>query len=607
MTSLRRSRWLRVAVVAAAVYALPYAYPNEFFVHSLQTAAFTYIVIAGLNLLVGYSGQLSLGTAGFYAIGAYTSAILATRFGAPFWAGAPLGALLAALAGSLVGLLALRARGPYLAMVTIAFGIIVEVIANEWLPVTRGTAGLPNIPRPSLFGLRFGVVEYYYLVGFVAVLVWVAAENLVNSRFGRTLRALAQSEVAAEVAGINVRGWKLLIFSVSSFFAGLGGAFFAHQNGYINSDSFTFDVSVSMLVGVIAGGAGTQLGPLLGVVIVSFVPKFFAQLYDYHLMIFGGILLATLLLLPEGIAGALLRLRPAAAAPGAGGAGAGRGEGAGKGILLPAGAAAPVRDHVLLEAQGLEMDFGGLRAVAGVDLQVQAHSVHGLIGPNGSGKSTLVNLLSGVYRPTAGTIRWQGRDVTGLSPHAMARLGVTRTFQNLQLFGEQTVLENVLVGYHRHFRHGLLHFLTASPAQHREEAEFTARAMGLLELVGLADKAQLPAKSLPYGQQRLVEIARAVAAAPQLLILDEPAAGCGPGEIEEVMRVVRRLHEAGLTILIVEHHMELIMGLCDRVTVLDFGTRIAEGDPAAIRQDPQVIAAYLGGEEVAALVGGHGA
>jgi ABC-type branched-subunit amino acid transport system ATPase component/ABC-type branched-subunit amino acid transport system permease subunit len=604
MRKFLSNKWLLAAIGAGAVYLLPWLYPTVFFVHLLERFAFLYIIIAGLNLLVGYSGQLSLGHAGFYALGAYGAALTGIHFGLPFPLAVAAGAVVAAAAGTVVALLSLRAKGPYLAMVTIAFGAVIEIASNRWVKLTGGPAGL-QIDRPEWTEVG---ASYYYVVGFLALGMTLLLANMISTRFGRTLRALGQSEAAASVLGIDVRAWKMLVFAISAFYAGLGGALLAYQSTFLNSDGFQFSVSITFLIGVIVGGAGTLVGPLVGTVVIAILPQLFEQLYDYHLMIFGLILLVALLVMPEGVVGTISslwkRYRSGAQSASAGGAVV-MAEAGGRltvpAWLVPQSGA----DEVLVQTKALRMQFSGLVAVSNVDLAVKARTVHGLIGPNGSGKSTMVNLLSGIYHPTGGQVSWRGQEVTGAPPHLIAGLGVTRTFQNLQLFPTLTVLENVLVGFHRHYKTGFFHWVTASRAQAREEADFTQMAHELLTMLGLQSDAPTLAGDLPYGKQRLVEIGRALALQPSLLILDEPAAGCGPGEIEEIMRVVSHLREAGLAILIVEHHMEMIMGLCDRVTVLDFGEQIAEGSPTEIKRDPRVIQAYLGGEEVTALVGGH--
>ncbi|MBV8095800.1 MAG: branched-chain amino acid ABC transporter ATP-binding protein/permease [Acetobacteraceae bacterium] len=592
------SDWVRVAAAVLVLGLLPVLLDDPFFILVLQSLAYLFIVTLGLDILVGWTGQISLGHAGLYAVGAYTTAIMSTRLGLPFWVTAPAGIALAGLCGAALALPSLRAKGPYLAMVTIAFGFMAEVTSNRW-SFTGGPMGISSIPPPTLpGGSEMTATQYFWLIAGVALLCHLLAANLFRSRIGRTFRALQSSDIAAEIVGINVYRYKVLAFVISSVYAGIGGVFFAHQSGFINSDTFVFSFSVSLLAAVLIGGSGTLYGPLVGSVILNLIPTVFASLYKYHLYIFGGIILVTIVFLPKGIVGSLRQITwfrrvhretPDIAsdacipdfAPGS----------------LPHGAALAIRQ--------LCKSFGGIRALNGVDLAIAPGTIHGLIGPNGSGKSTLVNVLSGVYRADSGAMMLGDCALSPKRPSSMARHGVTRTFQNIRLFNELSVLDNVMVGFHLQFTCGFWRHFLQTRAAIAEEAAFRRKAIALLAFVGIGERAHDRAQDLPHGQQRMLEIARALAVRPRLLMLDEPAAGVSPAELSNLMRIIRAIRAAGVTLLVIEHHMDLIMQVSDTISVLDFGQKIAEGTAAAICADPKVIEAYLGapvapGEVVAA-------
>jgi ABC-type branched-subunit amino acid transport system ATPase component/ABC-type branched-subunit amino acid transport system permease subunit len=596
MTLLRRLRWALVLLPLL----IPLLTSNEYIVHSVLVKACVYaIVVAGLDLVVGYNGDVSVGHAGLFAVGAYTAAILMTKAGVSFWLALPAAVALTALVGVGLGIPALRLQGPYLAVTTIAFGLIIQTFINESVWLTEGSQGIQNIPALRLpGGLDFEGNHLFYLAYPVMVLALLAAHRVVRSYWGRAFLALKANAIAAECSGVDRYRYKVSAFVLSAAFAGLGGALFVHIDKYVGPTTFSLQLSILFLIALIFGGLRSIAGNVIGALLVVVLPDVFNRFADYQLLVFGLLLLGILYLLPGGLV-SLWRMGAAAVRR--------RAEQRAPGILRavpgePTGMPAIVRPlpagvGPLLETEDLTIAFGGLVAVNALRLTVRSGEVRALIGPNGSGKSTTVNLLSGVYRPTSGHVRFAGRVLDRAKPNEVSQTGIARTFQNPALFGEMTILENVLVGLHHTFRSGLAGIVLRTPRARHEEWTAVSRARALLALVGLDKIADHRADSIAYGQQRRLEIARALAQDPRLILLDEPAAGLTAGEIDELQRLVSLMRDAGVAVLLIEHHMDFVMAVSDRVTVLDFGQQIAEGTPAEVQRDERVIRAYLGTEE----------
>jgi ABC-type branched-subunit amino acid transport system ATPase component/ABC-type branched-subunit amino acid transport system permease subunit len=660
-----------VLVAVVVLLAAPLAFNDGFLQQVMQTIAFYTIAAIGLNVLVGYQGQVSLGHGALFAFGAYATALLTTNTKTPVWVAIFVAAAIAGLVGYLVALPTLRARGHYLAMVTIALAIVTFVVAQTWIAVTNGPTGIGNIPRPEWFGgttmgslrkfrpfgddgpILTGQVLYFWVCAGLALIVQLLANNLLTGRWGRTINAVRQSEIAAETIGVSVYGMKLKTFTFSAVLAGLAGALFAHQQGYIVSDTFTFDKSVELLVFVILGGVRSLFGPLIGTTVLVILPELLKtvgsydilpasnlalqvalvafggacalglarvsrkrhvtrgvltlgvivgflgftlitpQIIEHFLIVYGALLIVFLVTMPDGMAGflkALPGVRSLWQQPKSTGS---HTVSSLDGLVH----IAPEARRTGLRLDDIKMHFGGVKAIDGVSIVVEPGQVHGLIGPNGSGKSTLVNVVTGVYTPTAGQVRLGDRLLNTLRPHHIAAAGITRTFQNIQLFKDLTVLDNVMMGFHTQRHTGFLQELLRTRGAAIEEDEIRERALQLLAFLDIEHLAYSEAQSLPYGLQRMVEIARALATGPSILLLDEPAAGVNPSEIDRLSTVIRRVAASGVTMLVIEHHMDLVMGVSNHVTVLDYGKKIAEGTPDTIRSNQRVIEAYLGSAE----------
>jgi branched-chain amino acid transport system permease protein len=595
------------AVLVVVVLVFPRLVTSNYWLNLINLSISLAVACLGLNIVLGYAGQLSLAQAAFWGVGAYTSAILTTRLGMPVWTGIIAAFFIAAFFGVLLGIPTLKLSGHYLAMATIGFGIILQLILVNAIWLTNGSDGIPKIPSLWIGSHELKAPgEFFYVAALSLILFTWGAIHLKDSRVGRAFMAIRENEMAAGTAGVDTTYYKVMAFSLSAGYAGFGGWLFSHSGShYISPDTFSFEQSVIMLVMAVLGGNGSAIGSIVGAILLTLLPEVLRFLKDSYMMVYAAGIVLIMIFMPSGIAGLVKNLPVSArlrewwragstAAPQVAAAAS---------TLESPDAALPATfsncsgsDQMLLTVKGLAKYFGGLRAVDGVDMEIRRGKIHALIGPNGSGKTTILNMLSGLYVPTAGEILLEGKAISGQKSHHITSQGMARTFQNIRLFGELSVLENVLIGQHGHTRSGLLSSVLQLPSQKAEEAGMCEKALEMLAFVGLKGKEFATAKSLPYGQQRLLELARALASDPKLLLLDEPAAGLNAAETEALVELLFQICDRGITILLVEHDMSLVMNVSDHITVLNFGKKIAEGSTEEVEHNQEVIDAYLGRE-----------
>ena len=616
--------------------AIPLVVENDYFLLLFNIMALNALVVLGLNLLIASTGQVSLGHAAFYGMGAYLSAIAATAWHLPPLYSVCLSTLLTGLVAFLLALPTLRLEGHYLVMATLGFNIVVTILLNQLEGITGGPSGLPGIPRLNLgFTVLDSDFSFYWFMWALFLVVFALTLNLTDSRLGRALRAIREKEVIASTLGIHTNRYKTIVFVLSAVYAALAGFCYAHYVTFISPKTFDIFYSVQIVTMVVVGGMGNLWGGLVGTALITSLPELLHRFEDYYVLVYGLILMSVLVFCPQGLLPALASLcsfrrartedgmeppgesgvecqghppeRVPPPAPGFG-SNSRRSVGTVTNVRLDSirvhsspstrdpdpGHSPPLPRFPVLSIEDLSLAFGGLQALNNIGFDVCPGEIVALIGPNGAGKTTVLNVISGLLRPDSGDIRLSSESLLRLAPHEIAARGVGRTFQAVQIYQKLTVIENTLLGCHLRGRSGFVRSCLHCPIERKEEATLHAVAHQILSSIHVGAKAHLPAQRLTLVEQKLLELARALALSPSLLLLDEPVGGLDPRESEVLVHYISLLREQGVGTILVEHDMDVVMRLADRVVVLQHGSLIASGTPEQIRRDPRVVSAYLG-------------